>query len=283
MKIIKTVEELRAFRNDNSLLNKQIGFVPTMGALHEGHASLIKKSVAENDITFVSVFVNPRQFNDPTDYKNYPITTESDIAILEDAKCDVLYLPTNENIYEGYEGHKMDFNGLDKMYEGEFRPGHFQGVVDVVYRLFDLVKPTKAYFGEKDFQQVAIIKLMVKQANLPLLIVPCPIVREANGLAKSSRNKLLTAEQIAIAPKIYETIRAICSNINENDKPSDLIAEIERRINLNSPLKMEYAVFCDSESLKQLSKFDKRISTRLCIAAWCGKIRLIDNINCVIK
>ena len=172
MKLVHTVQELRAELDIQRKAGKKIGLVPTMGALHEGHASLIRRSVAENDCTVVSVFVNPRQFNDPNDYKNYPITTDADIALLESVKCDILYLPTADDIYNGYDGCKMDFHGLDRMYEGEFRPGHFQGVVDIVYRLFDLVKPDFAYFGEKDFQQVAIIKLMVKQKNLPLGFLP---------------------------------------------------------------------------------------------------------------
>lgn len=283
MKIVRTVDELTALRNDNSFKGKRLGFVPTMGALHEGHASLIRRSVAENDCTVVSVFVNPRQFNDPNDYKNYPITTDADIALLESVKCDILYLPTADDIYNGYDGCKMDFHGLDRMYEGEFRPGHFQGVVDIVYRLFDLVKPDFAYFGEKDFQQVAIIKLMVKQKNLPLTIVPCPIVREESGLAKSSRNKLLTAEQLEVAPQIYRIITETCAEIPESQTPDALIEKLKSKIDSVKFMKMEYAAFCNSENLELLSKFDKKIGTRLCIAVWCGNIRLIDNINCDIK
>ncbi len=283
MKIVRTVDELTALRNDNSFKGKRLGFVPTMGALHEGHASLIRRSVAENDCTVVSVFVNPRQFNDPNDYKNYPITTDADIALLESVKCDILYLPTADDIYNGYDGCKMDFHGLDRMYEGEFRPGHFQGVVDIVYRLFDLVKPDFAYFGEKDFQQVAIIKLMVKQKNLPLTIVPCPIVREESGLAKSSRNKLLTAEQLEVAPQIYRIITETCAEITESQTPDALIETLKSKIDSVKFMKMEYAAFCNSENLELLSKFDKKIGTRLCIAVWCGNIRLIDNINCDIK
>lgn len=283
MKIVRTVDELTALRNDNSFKGKRLGFVPTMGALHEGHASLIRRSVAENDCTVVSVFVNPRQFNDPNDYKNYPITTDADIALLESVKCDILYLPTADDIYNGYDGCKMDFHGLDRMYEGEFRPGHFQGVVDIVYRLFDLVKPDFAYFGEKDFQQVAIIKLMVKQKNLPLTIVPCPIVREESGLAKSSRNKLLTAEQLEVAPQIYRIITETCAEIPESQTTDALIETLKSKIDSVKFMKMEYAAFCNSENLELLSKFDKKIGTRLCIAVWCGNIRLIDNINCDIK
>ena len=283
MKIVRTVDELTALRNSNSLKGKRLGFVPTMGALHEGHASLIRRSVKENDCTMVSVFVNPRQFNDPNDYKNYPITTDADIALLESVKCDILYLPTADDIYNGYDGCKMDFHGLDRMYEGEFRPGHFQGVVDIVYRLFDLVKPDFAYFGEKDFQQVAIIKLMVKQKNLPLTIVPCPIVREENGLAKSSRNRLLTAEQLEVAPQIYKIISETCAEIPESQTPDTIIETLKNKIDSVKFMKMEYAAFCNSETLELLNQFDKKIGTRLCIAVWCGNIRLIDNINCVVK
>jgi len=283
MKIVRTVEELSSLRKENSFCGKRLGFVPTMGALHEGHASLIRRSVAENDCTVVSVFVNPRQFNDPNDYKNYPITTDADIKLLEGVGCNILYLPTADDIYNGYEGCKMDFHGLDRMYEGEFRPGHFQGVVDIVYRLFDLVKPDYAYFGEKDFQQVAIIKLMVKQKNMPLTIVPCPIVREESGLAKSSRNRLLSPEQLEVAPLIYKTITETCSEISENNTPEALIETLRTKIDSIDFMKMEYAAFCNSETLQLLDKFDRKTTTRLCIAVWCGKIRLIDNINCIVK
>lgn len=283
MKIVKTVEELIACRNDNSLINKQIGFVPTMGALHEGHASLIIKSVADNDFTIVSVFVNPRQFNDPNDYKNYPITTDADIQLLESVGCDLLYLPSADDIYNGFTNCQIDFHGLDRMYEGEFRPGHFQGVVDVVYRLFDLVKPHFAYFGEKDFQQVAIIKMMVEQKHLPLTIVPCPIVRELSGLAKSSRNKLLSKEELAVAPEIYKIVNCVCSNITVENSPELLIEQIRTKIDAIKHLRMEYATFCNSNTLARLEKFDVDTPTRFCIAVWCEKIRLIDNISCNIK
>jgi len=169
------------------------------------------------------------------------------------------------------------------MYEGEFRPGHFQGVVDIVYRLFDLVKPDYAYFGEKDFQQVAIIKLMVKQKNMPLTIVPCPIIREENGLAKSSRNKLLTAEQLEVAPQIYRIITETCSEIQESQTPKELVETLKTKIDGIKFMKMEYAAFCNSDTLELLAKFDSKIRTRLCIAVWCGNIRLIDNIDCRIK
>lgn len=283
MKIVRTVEELTTLRKENSFNGKRLGFVPTMGALHEGHASLVRRSVAENDCTVVSVFVNPRQFNDPNDYKNYPITTDADISLLESVGCDILYLPSADDIYNGYDGCSMDFHGLDKMYEGEFRPGHFQGVVDIVYRLFELVKPDYAYFGEKDFQQVAIIKLMVKQKNIPLTIVPCPIIREENGLAKSSRNRLLSAEQIKVAPLIYKIITETCAVISESETIEKLIGILKKKIDSIEFMRMEYAAFCNAETLERLKKFDKKIETRLCIAVWCGNIRLIDNISCCIK
>ena len=213
MKIINTVAEYKDFLSATD--KKQTGFVPTMGALHRGHLSLVRKALSENDLTVVSIFVNPKQFNDKKDFEKYPRTLEKDLELLKNEKCDIVFVPKTDDIYNNYDGIKIDFKGLDKIYEGKFRPGHFQGVVDIVYRLFEIVKPDNAYFGEKDFQQLAIIKLMVKQFNLPINIVSCEIVREKSGLAMSSRNERLTEEQREIASFIYKTMIFI----KENAKP----------------------------------------------------------------
>jgi pantoate--beta-alanine ligase len=279
MKVVKTVKELSDFRKSAFFKEKQVGFVPTMGALHKGHSSLIEKSVADNDYTIVSIFVNPRQFNDKNDYVNYPVNNADDIELLKSVKCDLLFLPSPEDIYKDYDGFHMDFNGLDEIHEGKFRPGHFQGVVDVVYRLFDIVKPDKAYFGEKDFQQLAIIKLMVKIAKLPIDIIPCPIVREASGLAMSSRNERLSKEERKKASEIYRIISNIEKTISVNDKPEDLINKISCEIDKIEFLNTEYVIFCNHLDLIPVGSFEKNSIIMLCVAVWCEKVRLIDNIR----
>ncbi|MDR2010601.1 MAG: pantoate--beta-alanine ligase [Bacteroidales bacterium] len=279
MEIINTVKDFESYRNSFIFNNKSIGFIPTMGALHKGHISLVKRSVDENDITIVSVFVNKRQFNDQSDYINYPVTTERDIELLEAENCDILFIPSDEDIYNNYEGHKMDFMGLDKIYEGEFRPGHFQGVVDIVYRLFEIIRPDRAYFGEKDFQQLAIIKLMTKQSGLNIDIVPCPIVRENSGLAMSSRNERLSDDLRIKAAKIYQILKKYSSALTINDSPGDIIKSIANEINKEDYLETEYIIFCDPETLRPIEKFEKNMNIRLCLAVWCKKVRLIDNIS----
>lgn len=279
MKIIKTVKEFEDYRSSKIVSTKSIGFVPTMGALHKGHLSLIEKSVINNDITIVSIFVNPRQFNDQNDYNNYPINIDEDIKLLESVKCDVLFSPLNDDIYKSYSGFKMDFKGLDNLYEGEFRPGHFQGVVDIVYLLFSIVKPNNSYFGEKDFQQLAIIKLMVKQSGLKINIVPCPIVRELSGLAMSSRNKRLNVEEQGQASNIYKVLRIYKDKIKVSDNPQDIIIKITEEINKEEIFEVEYVVFCDAETLESIEKFKANTNIMLCLAVWCKKVRLIDNIS----
>lgn len=279
MDIIKTVEEFRVFRDSGFFKNKQIGFVPTMGALHEGHLSLMKRSLSENDITIVSIYVNPKQFNDKTDYMNYPVNIERDIDLLRSVGCDILFLPFNEDIYKDYDGYKMDFKGLDEIYEGEFRPGHFQGVVDIVYRLFDIVKPDRAYFGEKDFQQVAVIKQMVRESGLQVKIVPCPIIREKSGLAMSSRNERLDPEEKVKAAEIYRIINKVKEKVTIKDNPAALIAEITNEIDEVKFLKTEYVIFCEPDTLTPVEFFKEGASVILCLAVWCEKVRLIDNIS----
>ncbi|HNQ67546.1 MAG TPA: pantoate--beta-alanine ligase [Bacteroidales bacterium] len=278
MKIIRKVSDIIKFR-EQELKNLSIGFVPTMGALHTGHISLVEKSVRENNYTIVSIFVNPKQFNDKNDFINYPVTIEKDLEMLEKSKCNLVFIPDSEDIYNNYTGFRMDFDGLDKLYEGEFRPGHFQGVVDIVYRLFEIVKPHNSYFGEKDFQQLAIIKLMVSKSNLTLNIIPCATVREESGLAMSSRNERLSAEERKNASKIFEVLNSVKNSMKIDDSPEKLINKISEEINLNPFLKTEYVAFCDPTTLKPVFSFSQNSVVRLCVAVWCGKIRLIDNIS----
>ena len=206
---ITEIKEFLSFQKKNSL---KIGFVPTMGALHEGHISLLEKAKKENDICVCSIFVNPIQFNNNEDLKKYPRNIESDILYLKSVGCDVLFLPSEEEMYPEPDKTIYDFNGLDKYMEGTFRPGHFNGVAVVVKKLFDIVEPNKAYFGEKDFQQLSIIKYLTKALELPVTIVPCTTMRENDGLAMSSRNKLLTPEERNIAPIIYQTLNSAKKN-----------------------------------------------------------------------
>ncbi len=276
MRIISSVDEYKEFLSSSD--KKQTGFVPTMGALHQGHLSLVRKSLSENDLTVVSIFVNPKQFNDKNDFEKYPRTLEKDLELLKNEKCDIVFVPQTDDIYNNYTGIKIDFKELDKIYEGKFRPGHFQGVVDIVYRLFEIVKPDKAYFGEKDFQQLAIIKLMVKQTNLPIIIVPCEIVREKSGLAMSSRNERLTAEQREIASFIYKTMLIIKENAKSGDNPQTWINFFQTEINKHTPLKYEYATFCEPNTLNSVSVFEKNKGVQLCVAVWCDEVRLIDNL-----
>ncbi len=278
MRIIKTVAEMIELMAGD-LKSLKTGFVPTMGALHAGHISLVDKSVKENDVTIVSIFVNPTQFNDKTDFENYPVSIDADLRMLQNANCDFVFMPHYEDVYQNYSGYKMDFEGLDNIYEGEFRPGHFQGVVDIVFRLFDIIAPTNSYFGEKDFQQLAIIKLMVKKAKLNLKLIPCEILREESGLAMSSRNERLSSTQRRIASEIYKTLDSVKNSVSIFSNPSQLILDITAKIDENEGLKTEYVVFCEPESLKSVNIFEKNTSVRLCIAVWCGKIRLIDNIS----
>ena len=276
MQILKNIQDYNNFKI-NYLYNKKIGFVPTMGALHIGHASLIEKSKAENDLTVVSIFVNPRQFNDIEDFNKYPRTIKNDIDFLKSLDCDILFLPDTNDIYENYESCSMIFNGLDKIYEGEFRPGHFQGVVDIVYRLFEIIEPTNAYFGEKDFQQLTIIKLMVEQKKLNVNIISCKIVREISGLAMSSRNKRLSENGLKQAPEIFKIISNYLQKLKISDDLQIILQKIKSEINNFNLLNTEYIIFCDSENLQTLQNFYESKKIKLCIAVWCENVRLIDN------
>ena len=276
MKSFSTVVELREALLP--LRDKTIGFVPTMGALHQGHISLVERARKECDTVVVSVFVNPTQFNDKNDLKNYPRTPEADAAMLEAAGVDFVLFPSVEEIYPEPDTRVFDFGLVDKVMEGATRPGHFNGVAQVVSRLFAIVEPTKAYFGEKDFQQIAVIRAMVAQLGLTLEIVDCPIIRDVDGLARSSRNTLLTPEHRAAAPHIYEVLSAATQKL-DSMTPQQLtewvISEVE-----NSPLlKVIYFQAVDALSLQQVENWSDSDRIQGCIAVQAGQIRLIDNIK----
>ena len=280
MKVINKTSDLQAiieqFKNDG----KSIGLVPTMGALHKGHLSLVKNSISNNDITVVSIFVNPTQFNNPNDLASYPRTVEKDLELLQTVGCDVVFAPEADDIYSQSETDsrfEFDFEGLDKVMEGKFRPGHFNGVVQIVSKLFDLVRPNRAYFGEKDFQQLAIIRLMTRRYNLPIEIVPCPIVREDSGLALSSRNSLLKDNEKQVAQHIYAVLnesRQFVPQTEVEELKQCVIAAIEQK----PELKVEYFDIVDGHTLKSIGKWDECDYVVGCITVFCGDVRLIDNI-----
>ena len=255
-----------------------IGFVPTMGALHNGHRSLVERARKENDTVVVSVFVNPTQFNDKNDLKNYPRTPEADCAVLESAGADIVFMPSVEDIYPEPDTRVFDFGLVDKVMEGATRPGHFNGVAQVVSRLFALVNPARAYFGEKDFQQIAVIKAMVEQLNIDIEIVECSIVRGEDGLALSSRNELLTPEHRAAAPHIYATIKQ-CAKKMESMSPAELTEWVVATIDSNPLLKTIYFEAVDARTMQRVERWSDSERIQGCCAVQAGAIRLIDNIK----
>ncbi|MGE4287676.1 MAG: pantoate--beta-alanine ligase [Salinivirgaceae bacterium] len=278
MQVFKTKTELGAFIANCKSQSKTIGFVPTMGALHQGHLSLIAFAKKESDVTLASIFVNPTQFNDPNDLKNYPRNEANDLEMLLGAGCDAVFMPNEAEMYPEKDTRIFDFDGLDRLMEGSHRPGHFNGVAQIVSKLFDAVQPNKAFFGQKDFQQVAIIRKMTQSLNLPIDIVACPIVREYDGLAMSSRNQLLTLEHRKIAPLIYKTLQKARTLAYEKSV-SQLQAWVEETINDSGLLRVEYFEIVDEQTLLPISSFTTGKNNVGCIAVWAGKVRLIDNVT----
>ena len=276
MKIFTSVKELRAALD--RVEPSGIGFVPTMGALHAGHRSLVERARRENDTVVVSVFVNPTQFNDKNDLKHYPRTPEADARTLEEAGADFVLMPSVEEIYPEPDTRVFDFGQIDKVMEGATRPGHFNGVAQVVSRLFDIVRPARAYFGEKDFQQIAVIRAMVAQLNLSVRIVECPIVRGEDGLALSSRNQLLDAEHRAAAPHIYATLRRAVERSREMD-PAALKAWVTAEVERNPLLKVIYYQSVDALTMQEVASWEDAPRIQGCIAVQAGETRLIDNIR----
>lgn len=276
MKTFYTVNELK--QELSKVARQDVGFVPTMGALHAGHRSLVEKARRECKVVVVSVFVNPTQFNDKNDLRNYPRTPEEDAAMLEAAGADYVLMPSVEEIYPEPDTRQFDFGLIDKVMEGATRPGHFNGVAQVVSRLFDIVNPAKAYFGEKDFQQIAVIKAMVEQLGLDVEIVECPIIRDVDGLALSSRNTLLTPEYRAAAPHIYEVISQ-CEAKSAELSPAELTRWVVEQVEADGLLKVIYFQAVDALSLQQVESWDESPRIQGCIAVQAGEIRLIDNVK----
>lgn len=276
METITNSEELR--RALGSRDRSGIGFVPTMGALHAGHRSLVERARRECATVVVSIFVNPTQFNDKTDLKNYPRTPEADLRLLEEVGADYVFMPSVEEVYPEPDTRTFDFGMIDKVMEGATRPGHFNGVAQVVSRLFDLVKPAKAYFGEKDFQQIAVIREMVRQLRIPVEIIPCPIVRGEDGLALSSRNTLLDTDHRTAAPYIYKVLKAAVEKSHQTT-PDQLAAWVTAQVESNPLLKVIYFQVVDAATMQQVRTWEESPAIQGCIAVQAGDIRLIDNIK----
>ncbi|MBN2916150.1 MAG: pantoate--beta-alanine ligase [Prevotella sp.] len=259
---------------------KSVGLVPTMGALHEGHASLVSRSVVENDVTVVSVFLNPTQFNDQGDLERYPRTLDADCALLEQCGADYVFAPSVEEVYPTPDTRHFEFPPVSTVMEGAKRPGHFNGVCQVVSRLFDIVNPTRAYFGEKDWQQIAVIKQLVKFMGSSVKIVECPIIRDEDGLAKSSRNTLLAADERAIAPAIFKALKASVEYA-KNHSVKETHDKVVNEINAVDGLEVEYFQIVDGDSLQDVSSWEDSAYVVGCITVYCGKtpIRLIDHIK----
>jgi len=281
MVVVKSVNELKKQVGRLRDEHKSIGFVPTMGALHQGHLQLVSRCVAENNACVVSLFINPTQFNDKNDFNRYPRTLENDIALLASVGCAIVFAPSAEEMYTPSEMETVfdfDFGGLDEVMEGIFRPGHFNGVVQVVSKLFSMVTPDRAYFGEKDFQQLAIIRRMVQVMNFPIEIVGCPIVREKSGLALSSRNALLSEQERTTAAVIYRTLSESKQLMHEKTV-AETKAWVIDRLNAIDGLKVEYYEIVNGNSLQSITDWSDADYVVGCVTVYCGKVRLIDNIN----
>jgi pantoate--beta-alanine ligase len=278
MEVFSTISALQAALAQQKAAGKQVGLVPTMGALHAGHLSLVQHCVAENDVTVVSVFVNPTQFNDKNDLLHYPRTFEKDVALLTKAGCTYVFAPSEEEMYPEPDTRQFDFSPLDNVMEGKFRPGHFNGVAQIVSKLFMTVMPDRAYFGEKDLQQVAIIRRMTQHLQLPVTLVPCPIVRESDGLALSSRNARLTTKQRNNAPIIAQTLfesRKFVSDWSVSDVHNWVI----ETLNAVDEMRVEYFEIVDGNTLQAIHDWNECDCVVGCIAVYCGEVRLIDNLR----
>ena len=273
-KIVDLQNELFEVRKEG----KKIGLVPTMGALHQGHASLVKRSVEDNDVTVVSVFLNPTQFNDKGDLERYPRNLDADCKLLEECHADYVFAPSVKEMYPTPDKRHFHFPPVTSVMEGAKRPGHFNGVCQVVSRLFYIVRPDRAYFGEKDFQQIAVIREMVRQLGFKLEIVPCPIVREADGLAKSSRNVRLTPENRAVAPCIYRLLSESL-DFAQSHSVEETIAFVTGGINAHDAMEVEYYQIVDGITMQPITEWADTGYAVGCITVYCGDVRLIDNIT----
>lgn len=278
MKIVSSIKDLKKFLALEREKGKKVGLVPTMGALHAGHISLVKRCVAENDICVVSDFVNPTQFNDKHDLETYPRTLDADCALLEPVGCDYVFAPSVAEMYPEPDTRVFNLGPVAEVMEGPRRPGHFNGVAQVVSKLFYIVEPDNAYFGEKDFQQIAVIREMVRQLNLPVHIVDCPIQREADGLALSSRNTRLTPEQRQKAPVIARTLKESTTFVPAKSV-QEVIDYVVNTINQVPEMEVEYFEIVDGNTMQPIQNWSDTTYPVGCITVYCGEVRLIDNIK----
>jgi pantoate--beta-alanine ligase len=278
MHIFTDTLALQAFLESSRKLGKTWGFVPTMGALHQGHISLVQRSNQENDFTVCSIYVNPTQFNNPEDLKKYPRTLDADYKILEQAGCEVLFTPADAQVYPKPSLMTLNFGNLEQVMEGKFRPGHFNGVGIVVAKLLHLVQPAIAYFGQKDLQQFLIVNQMVRDLSFPIKLVRCPIVREADGLAMSSRNQRLTPQQRAIAPALYQSLEMAQNLLQRNISVEEVKKAVQQQLENREGIRLEYFEVVDADNLQNVAHLHLHTSVALCIAAFVGDIRLIDNV-----
>ena len=277
MNLYKSIEDLQAFVAAERAQGHRIAFVPTMGALHAGHLSLVKRALSECDRCIVSVFVNPTQFNDPRDLETYPRTLEADSELLASVGTSALFAPEVSTIYPEEDKRTFDVGAVAEVMEGRFRPGHFNGVMQVVSRLFDIVRPDCAYFGEKDFQQIAVLRAMAREIKSPVEIIACPIVREEDGLARSSRNTLLSEEGRAQAPNIYR-ILSESRTWSKELSPKAVIERATQLLDAIPTLRVEYFEVVDADTLQPITRWEDSPKPHGCITVYCGEVRLIDNI-----
>ena len=277
MNIYKTAEELRSFVTEERKQGHRIAFVPTMGALHEGHLSLVRRALKENDCCIVSVFVNPTQFNNPRDLETYPRTLDADSHLLASIGTTALFAPEVETIYPEPDTRVFHVGAVAEVMEGKYRPGHFNGVMQVVSRLFDLAQPDCAYFGEKDFQQIAVLRAMAREIKSPVEIIACPIVREEDGLARSSRNTLLSEEGRAQAPNIYRILNE-SRTWSKELSPKEVIKRATQLLDAIPTLRVEYFEIVDADTLQPITRWEDSSKPHGCITVYCGEVRLIDNI-----
>ena len=274
------ISDINNFVREQRNNGKTIGFVPTMGALHKGHLELMKQAKQENDFLVVSIFVNPIQFNNPKDLEKYPRDVNKDKELLENIGCDILFAPTVEEMYPENVTKKYNFGSLETVMEGASRPGHFNGVAIVVSKLFEIVQPHKAYFGEKDYQQLAIIKKLVETEQLPVEIIPCPIVREADGLAMSSRNERLTDEERTAAPYIYQTLK-FAKKGSDTICPGPLRQMVVNMFKAREEFDLEYFELADDKNLQPINSWSSASGILAFVVVKLGNVRLIDNIRII--
>jgi pantoate--beta-alanine ligase len=277
MFIFHSINLLRQYLDQQRQAGKSIGFVPTMGALHEGHLSLIEASRAANALTVCSIFVNPIQFNNPDDLARYPRTLEADCAMLEGAGCDVVFAPSAEEMYPEKPVLKFDFGDLERVMEGQFRPGHFNGVAVVVSKLFNIVQPQRTYFGQKDLQQVAVVRRMMLDLGFQIALHPCPTLREADGLAMSSRNRNLTPDERPVAAHIFKALTLAKNALLEGQTATAVKQTIAAHFATEPAFRLEYFEIVNAHTLQNVAQQQPEGQTAICVAAYLGKVRLIDN------